>query len=299
MVLPQSGTGSQLAVSNLVTTVQAAGHTIRGKGQINGPGTLVNNGTVAGLSSSEMLDVNAILAGDGLIRDVFIDGVHSPGNPQAGSPTASVPIEGEYNFGNGPGINFDNRLVIEIGGTTPGDDYDQLVSTDASNHVTIRTVGTTLDVSLIDSFVPSAGDMFTLISTAGTITGDFATENLPSSAGGNGLTWAVHYNASDLILEVLSVGLPGDFNEDGKVDAADYVVWRKNDSANNPLPNDNGLTTQAARFNLWRGNFGAMAGGGSGSASAARQVGVPEPAAAPLIVAAAIAAMVVSKRRPA
>ena len=42
------------------------------------------------------------------------------------------------------------------------------------------------------------------------------------------------------------------YNEDGKVDAADYVVWRKNETANNPLPNDDGLATQDDRFNLWR-----------------------------------------------
>ena len=61
------------------------------------------------------------------------------------------------------------------------------------------------------------------------------------------------------------VGEPGDFNDDGKVDAADYVVWRKN-TGNSALPNDNGLATQPERFNLWRGNFGnmAMPGGGAG-----------------------------------
>jgi hypothetical protein len=66
--------------------------------------------------------------------------------------------------------------------------------------------------------------------------------------------------------------LLGDFNDDGAVNAADYVSWRKNESANNPLPNDNGLTTQAERYDLWTANFGLpMAGGGA--------VGVvPEPA---------------------
>ena len=55
-------------------------------------------------------------------------------------------------------------------------------------------------------------------------------------------------------------GLAGDFNEDNKVDAADYVVWRKNDGTNNALPNDNGLGTPigVAHFNLWRANFGEM-----------------------------------------
>jgi hypothetical protein len=50
-------------------------------------------------------------------------------------------------------------------------------------------------------------------------------------------------------------GAAGDFNDDGNKDAADYVVWRKNETTNNPLPNDNGLTTQAARYGLWQTNF--------------------------------------------
>jgi hypothetical protein len=62
------------------------------------------------------------------------------------------------------------------------------------------------------------------------------------------------------------IGLSGDYNDDQKVDAADYVVWRKN-TGNNPLPNDNGSTTQAERFNLWRANFGnPMPAGGGGAA---------------------------------
>jgi hypothetical protein len=76
-----------------------------------------------------------------------------------------------------------------------------------------------------------------------------------------------------------NAGLSGDFNEDGKVDAADYVVWRKNETANNSLPNDGGAATQAARFDLWRANFGEMTmpGGGAGGA-------VPEPCSAALVM---------------
>jgi hypothetical protein len=79
----------------------------------------------------------------------------------------------------------------------------------------------------------------------------------------------------DLVLEmeiIVPPGLAGDFNEDGKVDAADYVKWRKDGA--NPLPNDEGAANSAARFALWKANFGEMAmpGGGSGGTGA-----VPEP----------------------
>ncbi|MCI0332814.1 MAG: lamin tail domain-containing protein [Planctomycetes bacterium] len=58
-----------------------------------------------------------------------------------------------------------------------------------------------------------------------------------------------------------AVGLTGDYNGDGKVDTADYVVWRKT--------NING----AQGYTDWVENFGAMAGSGGGSSAS----GVPEP----------------------
>ena len=71
--------------------------------------------------------------------------------------------------------------------------------------------------------------------------------------------------------------LPGDFNNDGTVDAADYVVWRKTDG------------TQTG-YDAWRANFGASLGPGSGSAGyplgASAQplsAAVPEPSAVVLL----------------
>jgi hypothetical protein len=77
--------------------------------------------------------------------------------------------------------------------------------------------------------------------------------------------------------------VPGDFNDDGSVDAADYALWRKNDGTNNALPNDNNLGTpiRAAHYNLWRANFGATSASGAGSIG-----GVPEPASAALLLLA-------------
>ncbi len=77
--------------------------------------------------------------------------------------------------------------------------------------------------------------------------------------------------------------LLGDFNSDGKVDAGDYVTWRKNEVANATLPNDNGLTDQADRFTLWRANFGNPSGVGSGAGL--EGANVPEPSAIVLVVA--------------
>jgi hypothetical protein len=84
----------------------------------------------------------------------------------------------------------------------------------------------------------------------------------------------------------------GDFNTDGKVDAADYTTWRKNDLANSSLPNDNGLTTQSDRYALWRANFGLPATG----SSALGEFTVPEPTLGVLTVLMGIWLLAVVRR---
>jgi hypothetical protein len=56
--------------------------------------------------------------------------------------------------------------------------------------------------------------------------------------------------------------LPGDYNSDGAVDAADYVVWRKTNSEN------------PAQYALWRANFGKMS---LGAGVRMAETAVPEP----------------------
>jgi hypothetical protein len=70
----------------------------------------------------------------------------------------------------------------------------------------------------------------------------------------------------------------GDFNLDGVVDAADYVVWRKDGNVN--YSDDD--------YSAWRMNFGM------GSATGASSSVVPEPS---MVVGLLIAAMVFSLRR--
>lgn len=93
------------------------------------------------------------------------------------------------------------------------------------------------------------------------------------------LTFSLFDNLT--VTDVPVAGLPGDFNSNGNVDAADYATWRKN-SANAPLPNDGGAATQSDRYTLWRANFGKPPGSGSGLGGSA----VPEPNSLLLIVCA-------------
>jgi hypothetical protein len=94
---------------------------------------------------------------------------------------------------------------------------------------------------------------------------------------GNSLpnTGFVLYEAAPTVDE-----LAGDYNNDGRVDAADYVVWRKS--------NING----AAGYNTWRTNFGRTAGSGSALSSGA----VPEPGML-MLIGGGLVGLALARRR--
>lgn len=73
----------------------------------------------------------------------------------------------------------------------------------------------------------------------------------------------------------LSVGIAGDYNHNGVVDAADYLVWSKNPTANGG----------ADGYNTWRTHFGmtVAAGAALGSGELA-STAVPEPSSAALFL---------------
>lgn len=124
-------------------------------------------------------------------------------------------------------------------------------------------------------------------------------DNTPQANGTYGSTASAATFTNDTyfsgagILTIGPAGLPGDFNSDGKVDAGDYVTWRKNQNTNNALANDNGLGTPVgtAHYDLWRANFGnppgAGAGGGLDGAGA-----VPEPGSLSLVIFAIGSALI-------
>ncbi len=87
-------------------------------------------------------------------------------------------------------------------------------------------------------------------------------------------------------LETAAAGpaLPGDYNGDNVVDAADYSVWRNFLDTSAELPNDEtpGMV-DASDYEVWKAHFGeSLDGNGSLSAGA-----VPEPAAVLLLLIAA------------
>jgi hypothetical protein len=107
-------------------------------------------------------------------------------------------------------------------------------------------------------------------------------------------------NPAEITLLVIQKWLPGDFNDDGSVDAADYVMWRKLEGTSFDL-NGNGDDSAGsagvvdqADYLLWRSNVGRTALG----SSALVPPPIPEPLAH-LVVATGLFVVVLkgSRRR--
>jgi hypothetical protein len=179
------------------------------------------------------------------------------------SGTGDVYFEADITPGSSPGLaSFGGNvhlgplanLEIELGGAVQGAEYDAL------NIAGSATLDGTLDVSLLSGFDPGDGDVFEIFTATGGISGTFANVVLP--ALDDELFWNVEYGASSVVLEVAATGLDGDYNSDGTVDVADYVVWRKNDGS-------------LEGYDAWLANFGATSGDGSSSDISSQRV--PEP----------------------
>jgi T5SS/PEP-CTERM-associated repeat protein len=159
-----NGTGSEWTLSGSGTGGVTVGGSGTGSLNVSNGGLLVGSATV-GTSGS--------LSGDGLISGTVTNsGLVSPGN----SP-GILTILGDYTQTNN-GI-----LQIELGGTTVGTEYDQLLS-GAGGAINLDG---TLNIVSINSFAPTAGDSFQIFDFSTGINGSFETINTFNP--GSGLAW--------------------------------------------------------------------------------------------------------------
>jgi T5SS/PEP-CTERM-associated repeat protein len=222
----------------------------------------LNSGAVFdALGTIELSGGSFNFLGGTLHVDQFIgDLVNQGGTLAPGHSPGSTTLHGDYTQ------LAAATLEIELGGTTMGTQYDTLDIGGAT------TLAGTLEVLLVNSFVPSLGNAFQILTYGGAVNGVFDSVILPALAD---LAWDTSTLYTTGEIRVADASLPGDFNGDGSVDAADYVIWRK------------GLGTIYTQddYDDWRANFGGLAPGAGASAGAqATKTGVPEPASCILLL---------------
>ena len=129
----------------------------------------------------------------------------------------------------------------------------------------VLALGGSLDIATLAGFTPASGSSWQ-IAAAGGITGQFSS----ITAG-----YSVQQQGNHLMLFSGTPLLAGDYNSDGVVDSADYIVWRRAMATGGTLANETASpgVVDEADYVAWRANFGATATSGSFLPA----VNVPEP----------------------
>jgi len=174
---------------------------------------------------------------------------------------ATMTIQGDLT------LDATSTLKLDIGNQSI---YDQIKVTGAASLAGV------LDVRLAQGATAlQINDVFQVLD-CDSITGAFNTYILPGLAAG--LTWDVSDLGQNGSLKVVEA-LPGDYNGDGLVNAADYTVWR--DRISQPSGGlwggNRNLTSSdsAGDYAFWRDNYGKVRSSGLAAGAAS----VPEPSA--------------------
>jgi hypothetical protein len=149
------------------------------------------------------------------------------------------------------------------------------------------TLSGLLNVELTAGFVPGESDQFTIL-TAGTLNVD----NL-ALAGPAANLFRLSQVGNSLLL---SAAIAGDYNRNGIVDAADYVLWRDTFGSTQKLlaDGDKSGTINNGDYTFWRARFGNSS---SAAGTAAGAQAVPEPGFSAMLGAISVAALLGVWRR--
>ncbi len=248
----------------------------------SGGSVTLQSGTIA-VNSLKTDPGGAFHFNGGLLKVVDVTGdlVNNGGTYSPGASPARSTVSGNL-------VQNAGTLVIELGGFSPS-------AFDAVTVAGTAEIGSTLDVDLVDGFVPGRGQTFKFLTALGGINGTFNTSLLPAIP--NGLTWNVIYNSNVTALVIGGSGglgghLPGDYNLNGTVDAADYTVWRDAMASGNLIADGNSDgTVTIGDYQIWKAAYGLSLTGGGFAA-----VAVPEPASLALLLFGTTMGLVVRRR---
>ncbi len=190
-----------------------------------------------------------------------------PGASELSLDGQTLTVDGDLTMNSASSLEFD---VAEIG-------------QDRVNVVGGAMLDGVIQVTKLGDFTPIDGTAYTLLTAVEGITDLGVSYELPEGF------FASIIDTTNLVV-VFSAGLPGDYNGDGFVNAADYTVWRDNLGATEDggVLNGNGTggIVDVGDFDLWKMNFGASVFSAVGALSS--QAAVPEPSAALLLAAGVV-----------
>ncbi len=172
-------------------------------------------------------------------------GIKDKGVWVAHTPSGTLSANGNFNWYNRPAYQ---------GTTQPGNTFDGFFGMKNEFTVTEEMVGQTVTFELGLREVNVAIDGMLFIQTS----------NIYPN-----MDLLDIYSQAEVDAAILPQPVEGDYNGNGTVDAADYVLWRKDPAAFGGDP---------AGYNTWRTNFGGVSGAG------ANLTAVPEPASVGLLL---------------
>jgi len=201
------------AIANHGLSNGAGGFNPQGRISITGGSNVVFEGdvlnqSVIALSGDSTLIVYGALSGNGVLG--------------AGGAGGTVILEGGFN----PGFeleaglaHFDGDVQLGFGSETAIDLEGVGVADRVTSNGAVHVAGE-LTVNLIDRFLPSTGDTFTVVSAPGGVTGTFTDVGFPDAPG---VSWELVYEADEILLRATG-GITGDLSGDGCVDSKDLAI---------------------------------------------------------------------------
>ena len=186
-------------------------------------------------------------------------------------------INGSYD------VYIDNALALTsdvdfftFTGLTPGTQFQARTADPTASNINTLLGWFDSSGGLLESDNNGAGGLLSRID--GTVPAGGMLTFAVSGVGDDGFTGSHTEDGSfELRLQIQTPSVAGDYNNNGKVDAADYVLWRNG----GPLQNDSTPGVQPADYSVWRSKFGQSQG-----LAASNQL-IPEPATLMLMILAA------------
>jgi hypothetical protein len=256
---------NQLDIGNIVNM---GGQTVT----VSGPGEVYFNSNLNGTNGT--VNSTGDIGGSGRINGPLnaSGGSVNPGADAAGTLT----IEGNYTQ-----TGASTALNIELGGTAAG-------TFDVVSVLGNANLAGVVEVTEVDDFDPALNSTWNIVTTTGTLTSSLTSGNPAYSLS------VITGNT----LRLTFIGLQGDYNDDGFINAADYTTWRNAVAAGATTLTNRGSgqagVVDRDDYDVWKAAYIAAAGSG---ATLGDSTAVPEPTSMTLLLLAAVGACGLIRKR--